>query len=75
MNQEETGSNFDADPNADDNPETRLDQAKTAETEIETENSGEIENVPVESIGSYARLDAESADETSESSSKSPTQS
>jgi hypothetical protein len=66
MSQEETGENFDSEETISDLSEGNLDTESTDADSTEQSNHQEIDNLPIESIGSYARLEELLTDEESE---------
>lgn len=74
MSQEEPGKAFNQinqNENSSELPAARSTGEEIAEYSPETANSAPIDYPPVESVGSYGRLEETSPDESSESSSKS----
>ena len=65
MNQEETGENFNPSESADTAQVENPNQNAAADSPEQT-SPEEIDNLPVESIGSYARLDELLTDEEAE---------
>lgn len=63
MSQEETKENLTADESASDLPEESLEREESPAGSSEPVNSEEIDNLPIESIGSYARLEELLTDE------------
>ncbi len=57
MSQEETKENFDPNESATNSPEENSNPAEVAIDVAEQADSQEIDNLPIESIGSYARLE------------------
>ena len=66
MSQEETKENFDSNENVTNSPEETSNPAEAAIDVVEQTNSQEIDNLPIESIGSYARLEELLTDEEKE---------
>jgi hypothetical protein len=66
MSQEETKENLTANESASDLPEENLDTEESPTVLSEPVNSEEIDNLPIESIGSYARLEELLTDEEAE---------
>ncbi len=62
MNQEENEQNADANENVTNSPEETSNPAEAA-IEIAEQNDSEIDNLPIESIGSYARIEELLTDE------------
>ncbi len=63
MNQEETKENLSENENVTNSPEETSDPAEAATDAAEQADSQEIDNLPIESIGSYARLETLLTDE------------
>jgi len=63
MNQEETKENLSENENVTHSPEETSDPAEAATDAAEQADSQEIDNLPIESIGSYARLETLLTDE------------
>ncbi len=66
MSQEKTGENFSSDESTSDLPEENLNTEKNASDSLPQINDREIDSLPIESIGSYARLEELLTDEESE---------
>ena len=66
MNQEETKENVSANEKVTDSPEESSNPAEAAIEVSEQADSLEIDNLPIESIGSYARLEELLTDEEKE---------
>lgn len=66
MSQEKNNEDFDANENAFDSPEENLNTGEAIEDASRQEDSQEIDNLPIESIGSYARLEELLTDEEKE---------
>ena len=66
MNQEETKENVSANKHVTNSPEETSNPAEAAIDAAEQADSQEIDNLPIESIGSYARLEELLTDEEKE---------
>jgi hypothetical protein len=66
MNQEETEEKFSPNESATEKLEEGFNQAETINDSTEEGNSQDIDNLPIESIGSYARLEELLTDEEKE---------
>lgn len=66
MSQEENKRNVDPNENVTNSPAENSNPAEVATEITELENSQEIDNLPIESIGSYARLEELLTDEEKE---------
>jgi len=75
MNQEETKENVSANENVTNSPEENSNPAEAAIDVAEQTDSQEIDNLPIESIGSYARLEQLLTDEEKENTSNQTAQS
>ena len=75
MSQEETKENLTANESASDLPKGNLNAEKLPTGLTEPANSEEIDNLPIESIGSYARLEELLTDEEAENTSNPTSQS
>ena len=64
MNQEETGQNLNSNESATDSPQENKNPEETATDLSQLVNSEEIDNLPIESIGSYGRIEPLINDET-----------
>lgn len=63
MSQEESKENFDSNENVTNSPGETSNPAEAATDAAEQSDAQEIDNLPVESIGSYARLEELLTDE------------
>ena len=75
MSQEETKENLTANESASDLTEKNLNAEELPTGLTELANSEEIDNLPIESIGSYARLEELLTDEEAENTSNPTSQS
>lgn len=75
MSQEETKENLTANESTSDLPEENLNSEELPTGLTEPANSEEIDNLPIESIGSYARLEELLTDEEAENTSNPTSQS
>ena len=66
MSQEETKENSESNENVTNSPEETSNPAEAAIDAAEQADSQEIDNLPIESIGSYARLEELLTDEKKE---------
>ena len=66
MSHEETKENLTANESASDLPEENLNPEESPTFSSESVNSKEIDSLPIESIGSYARLEELLTDEEAE---------
>jgi hypothetical protein len=66
MSQEETKENFSPNESVTNSPEETSNPAEAAIDAAEQADSQEIDNLPIESIGSYARLEELLTDEEKE---------
>jgi hypothetical protein len=66
MSQEDTEEKFSPTESAVDSPEASLNPAEAINDSAEEDNSQEIDRLPIESIGSYARLEELLTDEEKE---------
>ena len=75
MSHEETKENLTANESASGLREENLNSEESSTVSSETANSEEIDNLPIESIGSYARLEELLTDEEAENTSNPTSQS
>jgi len=75
MSQEETKENFDPNESVTNSPEENSNPAEAAIDVSEQSDSQGIDNLPIESIGSYARLEELLTDEEKENTSNPTAQS
>lgn len=75
MSQEETRENFNSKESDSDLSKDNLNTETTTTDSTQQENSQEIDNLPIESIGSYARLEELLTDEEAENTTNSTSQS
>ncbi len=66
MNQEDSKEKFNPNENAADSSEADLNPAEVINDSATEDDSSEIDNLPIESIGSYARLEELLTDEEKE---------
>jgi hypothetical protein len=66
MSQEDSKENSDSDKNVTNSPEETSNPAEAASNVGEQTDSQDIDNLPIESIGSYARLEELLTDEEKE---------
>ena len=64
MNQEETGQNLNSNESATDSPQENKSAEENATDLSQLVNSEEVDNLPIESIGSYGRIEPLINDET-----------
>ena len=75
MNQENREEKFNPNENAADSTDDDLNPAEVINDSAKADDSSEIDNLPIESIGSYARLEELLTDEEKEKASNSTSQS
>jgi hypothetical protein len=75
MSQEKTEENIETNENVTNSPEETSNPAEAAIDAAEQADSQEIDNLPIESIGSYARLEELLTDEEKENTSNPTAQS
>lgn len=75
MSQEEINKKFDSNEKITNSPEETSNPVEAAFEAAEQTNSQEIDNLPIESIGSYARLEESLTDEEKEKMTNPTTQS
>ncbi len=75
MSQEKNKENFSSNENVTNSPEENSNPAEAATDLSEQADTQEIDNLPIESIGSYARLEELLTDEEKESTSNPTAQS
>jgi hypothetical protein len=66
MNQEDGKEKFNPNENAADSSEADLNPAEVINDSVGTDDSSDIDNLPIESIGSYGRLEELLTDEEKE---------
>ena len=64
MNQEETGQNLNSNESTNDSPQENTNSEEIATDLSQLVNSEKVDNLPIESIGSYGRIEPLINDET-----------